>query len=47
VRTVATGTMDAGEKRYVLSGSDLATGIYYCTLRAGNATQTRSIIVSK
>ena len=47
LRTVATGTMDAGEKRYVLSGSDLATGIYYCTLRAGNATQTHSIIVSK
>lgn len=44
VKTLANGPMDAGENKYVFAAGNLPSGIYYCTLRAGEFTQTRRLL---
>ncbi len=47
VSTLANSQMDAGEKKYIFSGNDLTPGIYYCSLQAGQTSQTLPIVLAK
>jgi photosystem II stability/assembly factor-like uncharacterized protein len=45
VRTVADEQMEAGEHRYTLPAGSLATGLYYCTVKAGAYKETRTMVL--
>ena len=47
VRTIANEHMEAGEKKYSISAGNLATGVYYCTLKADAYTETKRIVVAR
>lgn len=45
VRTVANEQVSAGTKKYKFSAGDLAAGMYYCVLQAGQHTETKQLTV--
>jgi len=47
VMTLASGAFNAGEHHFVLNASVLASGVYFYKLEAGNAVQTKKLIVIK
>lgn len=47
VRVLAEGQFAAGTKRYAFGGPDVAPGIYLCTLRTGNRSTTRRLVVTQ
>ncbi len=47
VRSIANGRMDAGEKKFTITAGDLASGVYYCTLKADAYTETKRIVLAR
>ncbi|MGH7595115.1 MAG: T9SS type A sorting domain-containing protein [bacterium] len=47
VRTLVNGEMAAGDHLATFDGSDLASGIYFCRLEAGNLVATQKMILAK
>jgi len=47
VRTIFTGYLDDGNKEYQLDAANLNAGIYYCTLRIDNNTETKKLVLAK
>ena len=47
VRMLADGALATGQHKYSFNSEGLPAGIYNCVLRAGDATQTRSLSVIK
>jgi hypothetical protein len=47
VKNIHKGRLSPGEYSYVTDMSNLADGVYYCKVNAGNASKTIPIIVSK
>lgn len=46
ITSLASATLDAGDKEYPLNTASLHNGIYYCTLRSGNNSETKKFIIS-
>ncbi len=44
VKTIVNESMDAGEHKFPFSSDNLPTGIYYCTIRAGNYSETKRLL---
>lgn len=44
VKTIADETMDAGEHKFPYSSGNLPAGIYYCTLRSENYSETKRLL---
>ncbi len=47
VRTLVNGEMAAGDHLATFDGSDLASGVYFCRLEAGNLAATQKMILAK
>jgi len=47
IQTLADKGFSPGEHRMEFSGETISTGIYYCVLKSGEATQTRKIVLIK
>lgn len=47
IQTLADKEFSSGEHRLEFSGDNISTGIYYCVLKSGEATQTRKIVLIK
>lgn len=47
VKTIAEGSAEAGNKEYIFNTDNLPAGIYYCTLKAGNHSESRKMILLK
>lgn len=44
IKTVTDAEMTSGEKKYVISANGLPAGIYFCTLKAGNYSETKRLV---
>ena len=47
VRTLVSGVMAAGEHTVRFDGINLASGVYFCHLKAGSFAQTRKMVLLK
>ncbi|MGH7454039.1 MAG: T9SS type A sorting domain-containing protein, partial [bacterium] len=47
VRTLVNGEMAAGDHLATFDGSDLASGVYFCRLEAGELIATQKMILAK
>ncbi|OQY69690.1 MAG: peptidase S8, partial [Ignavibacteriales bacterium UTCHB3] len=47
VRTLANGEYEAGRHTLDFNAADLASGVYYYTISAGNFTATKKMILMK
>jgi hypothetical protein len=47
VKTIANEQVQPGQKKYIFNGSDLAPGMYYCVLKAGNLTECKPMVLIK
>jgi hypothetical protein len=45
VRTIANGPLSAGRQSFQFNGNNLANGMYYCVLQAGQHTETKQMMV--
>jgi hypothetical protein len=47
VKEIASGNYEAGNHRVTLDGSNLATGVYFCRLEAGNFADVKKLVLMK
>ena len=47
VQVLADGQLDAGVQQYQFQAAQFSTGIYYCTLRVGNHSETRKLLLAR
>ncbi len=47
VRTLVSGTQEAGFHSVTLEGTGLSSGVYFCTLQAGSFSATRKLVIAR